>query len=249
MLSSIRPLPALALLAASACGGAGDSGTAAPASPGGAVAVAAGGTAKDWSTTVVRTPEGGFRMGNPDAPVRLVEYASFTCAHCQRFHLEGADPLKTGLVKAGKVSYEYRPFLLNAIDIAAAMVAVCNGPEQFFTWADQLYRNHDTWVTPFTKLSDTDLKSLASLSQDQQVKRLAELGGFDAFVRVRGMPRARFDQCLADGNALKQLMATQQAAVEQSQVNATPTLFLNGRKLDGVTTWEALRPKIEAALA
>jgi protein-disulfide isomerase len=188
-------------------------------------------------------------MGNPDAPVKLVEYASFTCSHCQRFHLEGADPLKTGLVKAGKVSYEYRPFLLNAIDIAAAMVAVCGGPEQFFSWADQLYRNHDSWVTPFTKLSDTDLKSLSSLPQDQQVKRLAELGGFDAFVRVRGMPRAKFDQCLADGEALKQLMATQQAAVEKSQVNATPTLFLNGKKLDGVTTWEALRPRLEAALA
>jgi protein-disulfide isomerase len=220
-----------------------------PVTPGAAASAATPAAATDWSATVVQTPEGGFRMGNPDAPVKLLEFASFTCTHCQRFHLDGADALKTGLVKSGQVSYEFRPFLLNAIDIAATMVAVCNGPEQFFTWADQLFRNHDAWVTPFTKLSDADLQSLNSLAQDQQVKRLAELGGLDGFVRVRGMPRARFDQCVGNGEQMKKLMANQQAAMDQFQVNATPTLVLNGTKLEGVSTWEGLRPKIEAALS
>jgi protein-disulfide isomerase len=253
MLSVIRPLLALSLFATAACGGAKDGEPEAPAAaPAGVAttaATAAATSTRDWTSTVVRTPEGGFLMGNPNAPVKLVEFASFTCTHCQRFHIEGADALKSGLVKAGKVSYEFRPFLLNAIDIAATMVAVCNGPEQFFTWADQLYRNHDAWVTPFTKLSDADLKSLNALPQDQQVKRLAELGGFDGFVRVRGMPRARFDSCVGNGEEMKRLMANQQAAMETFQVNATPTLVLNGKKLEGVSTWEGLRPKIEAALS
>ncbi|MCS6987871.1 MAG: DsbA family protein [Sphingomonadaceae bacterium] len=243
MTRSLLPLLFGAALVA-ACG---DGPAPGPADAAGA-ATPARPAAPDWSQTVVRTAEGGFRMGNPDAPVKLVEYASFTCSHCQRFHLEGAEALKTGLVKAGRVSYEFRPFFLNPIDVAATLVAVCNGPQQFFTWVDQLYRNHDSWVTPFTKLTDRDLKPLNALPQDQQVKRLAELGGLDAFVRPRGMPRARFDQCLTDAATLNRLLDQQRTAMERDKVQATPTLFLNGRKLDGVTTWADLRPRIEAAL-
>lgn len=251
MLSPIRHLSLLLAVAVglAACGKA-DAPDAAQSAkgPADATSPAARPAATDWTTKVVATEAGGFRMGNPDAPVKLLEFASFTCSHCQRFHLEGAEALKSGLVKAGRVSYEYRPFLLNPIDLAAAMIAVCSGPEQFFTWADQLYRNHDSWVTPFTKLSDADLKSLNALSQDQQVKRLAELGGLDAFVRPRGMPRARFDQCLSDADAMRRILDTQRAALDQYQISATPTLILNGKKLDGVTTWNDLRPRIEAAL-
>ncbi|MFQ3596538.1 MAG: thioredoxin domain-containing protein [Sphingomonadaceae bacterium] len=239
----------LALLAGVALASCGE--TKAPAdAPAGAAAGGNGGAtaATDWSQAVVATPEGGFRMGNPDAPVKLIEYASFTCGVCQRFHLEGAEALKSGLVRAGRVSYEYRPFLLNAIDVAAAMVATCRGPDQFFTWADQLYRNHDTWVQPFTKISDADLKPLGNLPQDQQVRRLAVLGGFDAFVRPRGMARAEFETCMADSERMKRLMDTQETAMQKMQVTATPTFFLNGRKVEGATSWDALRPRIEQAL-
>lgn len=258
MLKPIRLAFAGPLVAAlAACGGATPAGDDLPAGKAPAAGTAtpvagpapAAPVARDWSQTVVATPEGGFRMGNPDAKLKLVEYASLTCGVCQRFHLEGADALKSGLVRRGQVSYEYRPFLLNAIDIAAALVATCNGPEQFFTWADQFYRNHDAFVQPFTRLSDADVKSLNALPQDQQVRRLAELGGLDAFVRPRGMARARFDQCLGDAAALQRLLDQQKVAMEKMQVNATPTFFLNGRKLDGVTSWEALRPKLEAALS
>ncbi|WP_448579926.1 thioredoxin domain-containing protein [Thermaurantiacus sp.] len=251
MLSVIRTLPlAFAItLGLAACGKA-DAPEAAPKGTAAAPTAASTprATARDWSQTVVATEAGGFRMGNPDAPVKLLEFASFTCSHCQRFHLEGAEALKSGLVKAGKVSYEYRPFLLNPIDLAAALIAVCNGPEQFFSWADQLYRNHDSWLTPFTKLSDADLKSLNALPQDQQVKRLAELGGFDSFVRPRGMPRARFDACLSNADATRKILDAQRVAIEQYQVMSTPTLVLNGKKLDGISTWSDLRPKVEAAL-
>lgn len=202
----------------------------------------------DWTTTVVATPEGGFRMGNPNARVRIVEYAALTCAHCQRFHLEGATALKAGLVKSGQVSYEVRPFMLNAIDIAATLIATCQGPEAFFTWADQFYRNHDAFIQPFTQLNDADVKQLSALPQDAQVRRLAELGGLDGFVRTRGMPKAQFEKCLANPEEMSRIMERQRVAMEREKVASTPTLFINGEKLEGVTTWDALRPRIEAAL-
>lgn len=261
MLSPIRPASALPvqvrlalavpLLVLAACGGAtpaGEGGEAPASSPAAASGNGAP-AARDWSQTVVATPEGGFRMGNPDAKVKLIEYASLTCGVCQRFHLEGADALKSGLVRSGRVSYEFRPFMLNAIDIAGTLIAKCEGPERFFTWADQFYRNHDAFVQPFTKVSDADIKTLNGLPQDQQVRRLAELGGLDAFVRTRGMPRARFDQCLGDAAAMQQLMDSQKFAMEKMQVSATPTFFINGRKVDGATSWDTLRPRLEAALS
>src|SRR5262245_41461876 len=60
-------------------------------------------TGKDWSETIVETPEGGFRMGNPDAAIKLVEYASLTCPHCRDFTKAAAEPLKANYVRTGKV--------------------------------------------------------------------------------------------------------------------------------------------------
>ena len=94
---------------------------------------------KDWSETVVKTPEGGFRMGNPDAPTKLVEYASITCPHCRDFTKAGTGPLKEKYISNGKVSWEYRNSVLNPLDVAATLVARCQGPETFFPFVEQLY--------------------------------------------------------------------------------------------------------------
>lgn len=211
----------------------------------GAVASA---TLKDWTTTVVSTPEGGFRMGNPDAKVKIVEFASFTCSHCRDFHKASAANFKPNYVKTGKVSLEYRPFMLNVYDFAATKLAMCEGPDRFFTWADQLFTNQEAWVTPFTKLTDADIEPLKTLPPEQQVAGLAVAGGLHDFAKPRGLPRAKFDACMSDGKTMQRLTAQQQAASEQYQIQGTPTFLLNGKKAEGVTTWAALKPLIDAAL-
>ncbi len=203
---------------------------------------------KDWTSTVVVTPEGGFRMGNPDAKVKIVEFASFTCSHCRDFHKESTASFKPNYVKTGKVSLEYRPFMLNVYDFAATKLAMCEGPDRFFTWADQLFSNQEAWITPFTKLTEADIEPLKSLPPEQQVAGLAVAGGLHDFARPRGLPRAKFDACLSDGKTMQRLTAQQQAANDQYQIQGTPTFLLNGKKVDGVTTWAALQPKIDAAL-
>ena len=99
----IRLWPVFLVLAlgASACGKADapEGGQAATAPASGSASAPAPAT-RDWTQTVVATEAGGFRMGNPDAPVKLLEFASFTCSQSQRFHLEGADALKSGLVRS-----------------------------------------------------------------------------------------------------------------------------------------------------
>ena len=73
--------------------------------------------ARDWSKTVAVTPDGGFRMGNPAAKVKLVEYGSLACPHCRHFEETGYKPLVQNYVRPGQVSYEFRNYLLNTPDI------------------------------------------------------------------------------------------------------------------------------------
>src|SRR3954463_5458488 len=70
----------------------------------------------DWTKVVTPTPAGGFMMGNPVAKVHLIEYGALTCPHCQRFDESGVTPLVDNYVKTGKITYEFRNYLLNALD-------------------------------------------------------------------------------------------------------------------------------------
>ena len=69
----------------------------------------------DWSRTLVATPEGGIRMGKPNARIKLVEYGSLVCPHCRHFAQTGVAPLIRQYVHPGQVSYEFRPLILSGL--------------------------------------------------------------------------------------------------------------------------------------
>src|SRR5689334_16077273 len=102
---------------------------------------------QDWTQVIQATPEGGYRMGNPDAPVKLVEYASISCPHCAEFTAEGATPLRERYVKSGQVSWEYRPVMLFPTDPGVFLLLRCQGAQPFFRLADQLYATQRDWIT------------------------------------------------------------------------------------------------------
>jgi protein-disulfide isomerase len=180
-----------------------------------ALPAAANPAGADWTRTFAATPEGGFRIGNPDAKVKLVEFASLTCPHCSEFHEAGMETIRSKYVASGNVSYEFRNFVLNGPDYAASMLARCQGPEAFFGLLGAFYADQKSWVEPFTKLTEADNKRLAGLSEAQQISALAEMGELDAYVRTRGIPRAKFDQCLADPAALAKLAALRTEATDK----------------------------------
>ncbi|TFU06453.1 protein-disulfide isomerase [Polymorphobacter arshaanensis] len=213
-----------------------------------AAAPAAATATKDWTTVVAATPEGGFRMGNPNAPVKLLEFASLTCPHCKDFHEEAMATIKAKYIAPGKISYEYRSFVLNGPDFAAAMLARCQGPEVFFNLLNAFYANQSVWTEPFTKLTDADSKRLAALPQDQQIGALAVTGGLDGFMRTRGMPRAKFDQCLSNKASFDQLTKIRTDAVEKYKLTGTPTFVINGETQADTYNWATLQPKLQAAV-
>ena len=104
---------------------------------------------QDWTQVVAATPEGGFRMGNPDAKVKLVEFASLTCPHCREFHEAALSTIKSKYVASGNVSYEFRNFVLNGPDFAASLLARCQGPQPFFGLLNAFFTDQATWTEPF----------------------------------------------------------------------------------------------------
>jgi protein-disulfide isomerase len=241
-------------LALAACGSkpadssAGSTSAATPATTA-ALPAAANPAGADWTKVFAATPEGGFRIGNPDARVKLVEFASLTCPHCREFHETGMATIRDKYVASGNVSYEYRNFVLNGPDYAASMLARCQGAEAFFGLLGAFYTDQPVWVEPFTKLTPEDNKRLSALPEDKQIAALAEVGQLDAYVRARGIPRAKFDQCLADKAQLDQLAKLRSAASDKYKLTGTPGFIINEVTQEGVYTWADLEPKLKAALS
>jgi protein-disulfide isomerase len=198
----------------------------------------------DWTQIVTQTQDGGFLMGNPNAPVKLVEYASLTCPHCATFSQEGSEKLKSQYVKSGQVSFEFRNFVLNPIDLAATMLVRCQGPGPFFKSVEQLFATQQQWTAGASGMSPEEQQRIAALPRDQQAGAFAKAAGIDTFFRQRGMPEARVNSCLADQQSVQKLVQINETAVQRDKVEGTPTFLINGEKVENVTTWQALEPKL-----
>jgi protein-disulfide isomerase len=200
--------------------------------------------AHDWTKMVVATPEGGFRMGNPAARVKVVEYGSLTCPHCAAFSRTGEQPFIQAYVKSGRASYEYRNFVLNNVDVVASLLARCAGAG-FFRVADSFYATQDQWVQKSMAMTGAERGRINALPVAQRLGRVADLIGLTDIAARAGLPAARGKQCLADKAGVDRLGRIYQAA-EKLGVDGTPTFFINGAKAD-VNTWPALEPLIRTA--
>ncbi len=199
-----------------------------------------------WVEQVVATPEGGFQMGNPNAPVKLVEYGSLTCPHCADFDAEST-PTIQGWVAAGKLSYEYRNFVRDSYDVTAALLARCGGPAPFFKLTEQIYAGQKDWVARIQKMNDADRARIQALTPAQQFPALAQAAGLDSFVGQRGIPSAKAQACLADQGQVKKLVDMEQTAVNKFNVQGTPTFIINGEVI-GSADWATLRPRLQSAI-
>ena len=98
-------------------------------------------------------------LGDPNAPVTIIEYASLSCPHCARFHAERMPWLKETFIDTGRAKLEYRDFPLNAPALWGAMLAHCAGPKHYFAYLDFLFKKQAQWA--FTDNPQEGLKALA----------------------------------------------------------------------------------------
>src|SRR3954467_14115487 len=161
---------------------------------------------RDWSRIVAATPEGGVKMGNPNAKVALVEYGSLACPHCRRFEETGYKPLVQQYVRTGRVSYEFRNLLLNAPDISASLLAHCAGPARFFPMAEVIYTTQPQWFGKLAAMSDAQKAEVEAMPIAQRIVRFGEVAGFPQVAARFGVTAARSRQCLSDPKGVQRLL-------------------------------------------
>ena len=230
---------ALAALALAGCSKS-DAGSS-PAAPVAAKAAPAG---QNWTDLVTKTAE-GYVMGNPDAAIKLVEYGSRLCPTCGALAREGYDPLTKKYVATGKVSFEFREFLVHGpADLPPALLGLCVDKAAFFPVLEQMFHDQAQFDDGLTKMTPAQQQQLQAAKPDQVVTMLADAEGVIPYMKQRGLTEAKINTCLADRATIDKLTKQTQDKTNDGTVTGTPTLLLNGKVLTGAVTW----PQVEAAL-
>jgi protein-disulfide isomerase len=214
------------------------------AEPSKVVAVAAP-SGTDWTATVTKTADGGYLMGNPAATVKLLEFGALSCPHCAKFSRESSEGLKA-LVTKGTVSYEFRPFLIHAQDVAASLLAACNGPAPFFAIAEQMYAKQEEWNSA-AAFTPEDQKAMQGMAPLQLAGMIASKMKLDTFVEQRGVSAAKAKACLTDQAALDALGKVSEQGQAQFKITGTPTFIINGQVVPDANTWEGIEPLLKSA--
>ena len=187
-------------------------------------AVTLAGCARSGGPAVTATPD-DMSLGNPNAKVKVVEYASASCPHCARFALDVFPTFKARYVDTGRVSFTLKEYLTEPEVLAAGgfLLARCAGKDRYFAVLDAVFRDQAKMV------QTGDYKT--------SFRRIAKDPG--------GLTDAQFEACMKDTAAAQALAARANAHVKVDKVGATPTFVINGRRFEG----EMTMPELDAAIA
>lgn len=167
-------------------------------------------------------------MGDANAPVTIIEYASMTCPHCRSFHENILPAIKTKYIDTGKVKLILRPFPFDGDKrgLAAFLLAKCAPNDNYYAMVDALFSTQSTWANP-------------KVNPVPELQRMSKLAG---------MTDESFKACLSRQDLIDNLIATRDKAVKDFGVTSTPTLFINDQKFSGDLTVEGFEKAIAAAL-
>ena len=147
-------------------------------------------------------------QGEEDAPIEMIEYASFTCPHCATFHADIYPKLKINYIDKGFVKFIYREVYFDKYGMWASMIARCAGPDKFFGMTDQIYRKQSDWAR-----AESDVAIVT------QLRKIGLLAGLD---------ETQLGQCLQDGVKLRALVEWYSENAKRDKIKSTPTLVING---------------------
>ena len=210
------------------------------------VAPVAAPAGQQWVDVATVTPEGGWLAGNPEAPIRLLEYGSLTCPACAAFSVTGMQKLRDDYVNTGRVSYELRSVPIHgAVDLVLTRLLECAPKESAHPLAEQLWANNEAVLTPI-QVNAAAIEQAMSLPENQRFVAYADQGGLLEFFAARGISRDQASVCLADPAAIKALAERLQAQSEKDQITGTPTFFINGNRIDE-TDWASVEAALQRA--
>ncbi len=166
-------------------------------------------------------------LGNPEADVTVVEYASFTCPHCRSFHEGTFKDLKADYIDTGKIHFIYREVYFDRFGLWAGMLARCGGSDRYFGFVDAIYESQSEWLAS---------RDPATIADD-----LRKLG------RTAGLTDDEVNACLKDQTKAEALVAVFQENATADNIDSTPSFVINGTKHSNMN-YDAFREIIDEAL-
>ena len=166
-------------------------------------------------------------LGAEDAPVTVIEYASYTCPHCADFHETSFEQLKTDYIDTGKVRFVYREVYFDRPGLWASMVARCGGAERFFPISGMLFEQQSSW--------------LAGQTGEEIAGALRRIG------LAAGLEGEQIDACLSDAATAQALYQRFEETTAEDDIRATPTFVIDGEVVAN-KPWTELSAEIDAAL-
>ena len=167
-------------------------------------------------------------MGDENAPLKVTEYASFTCPHCRSFHENTFKEFKTNYVDTGKVHFTYREVYFDRFGLWAAMVARCGGPERYFGIVDLIYAQQATWTKGENPGAIAD--------------NLVKIG------KTAGLTSDELDACLQDGALAQAMIAVFEENREADGIRSTPSFIIDGDLVTGDQNYDAFSALLDEAL-
>ena len=154
-------------------------------------------------------------QGDENAPITVIEYASFTCPHCARFHSEVYKSLRKNYIDTGKIKFIFREVYFDKYGMWASMIARCSGPDRFFGMTDLILNSQSTWARAGDDLAI--------------VEALRKIG------RLSGMQDAALDSCLQDGDKLRALVTWYKENAERDDIQSTPSFLIDGQPYENMS--------------
>jgi len=156
-------------------------------------------------------------IGQDDAPITIIEYASLSCPHCARFHELTLPLLQKKYIDTGKVRLVFRAFPLERTAFWASIIARCAGEKRYFAFVDVFFKKQQSWFS-----AEDPFKSLL---------QIARLGGLSA----NAVKACTDDTALGDG-----ILKTRLDGEQKHEVSSTPSFVIDGKTYRGALTMDQL---------
>tara|TARA_Y100000590_G_scaffold455547_1_gene604418 strand:+ start:198 stop:815 length:618 start_codon:yes stop_codon:yes gene_type:complete len=178
--------------------------------------------------SVLNITEDDFVMGDPEAPITIIEYASMSCSHCASFHNDTLGLIKEEYIDTGKVKFVFRDFPYNYPALLGSMVMRCIPTNIRYNYTNALYLLQKSWV----------LQENAKTTQE--LYKIMQSGG---------MTKEEFDACITNVDLENKILEEIIAAQNEFNIRTTPSFLINGKLIEGNKPIKDFRQIIDKILS
>ena len=179
-------------------------------------------------SSVLNLSEDDFIIGNNNAPITIIEYASMSCNHCANFHNNTLPDLKNEYIDTGKVKYVFRDFPYNYPALLGSMVMRCIPSEVRYDYMNALYKLQNMWVVSENSITRQELYKI---------------------MQTGGMTKENFDTCLSNVDLENKILQKVIAAQSEFNIRSTPSFLINGDLLEGDKSIKVFRQILDKILS